>query len=149
MRFHAVRLTFALLCLVLLPLAAAQAQIQGQAVAKPDADQVRQVVRAQLDAFVADDAQTAFSYASPGIRAQLGTAERFMAMVKQGYPMVYRPSAVSFLEPTLIDGELAQGVRMADPEGVVWLVVYRLQRQPDKAWRINGCEVVRRFGQVI
>lgn len=144
MRTHLVRL-IASVCLALLPMAAAWADD----VAKADADQVRQVVRAQLDALAVDDAQAAFSYASPGIRAQLGSPERFMAMVKQGYPMVYRPSSVSFLEPTLIEGELAQGVRMADPEGVVWLVVYRLQRQPDKAWRIHGCEVVRRFGQMI
>lgn len=143
---HTLTRRLAIAWLAALPLAA---RAQPQVVTKEDAEQVRRVVRAQLEAFAADDAQTAFSYASPGIRAQLGTPERFIAMVKEGYPMVYRPASVSFLEPTLIDGELAQGVRMADAEGVVWLVVYRLQRQPDKAWRIHGCEVARRFGQMI
>lgn len=135
-----------LLGLGLLPLAAAA---QTQAVARGDAEQVRKVVQAQLDALAIDDAAAAFGYATPAIREQVGTPERFIAMVRAGYPMVYRPSSVSFLEPVLIEGDLAQGVRMADTDGVVWLVVYRLQRQPDKAWRINGCDVLRRFGQVI
>ena len=37
-----------------------------------------------------DDAKRAFSYAAPSIRAMFGTPERFLAMVRAGYPVVYR-----------------------------------------------------------
>lgn len=117
--------------------------------ASADAKQARAVVQAQLDALRTDDAVAAFALAKPGIREQLGTPERFMAMVRAGYPMLIRPASTSFLEPALIDGDVAQGVRITDATGAVWLAVYRLQRQPDQSWRIGACEVSRRAGQVI
>lgn len=104
------------------------------------AQAVQAVIRAQLAAFAADDAEAAFAHATPGIRAGFGTAERFLGMVKQGYPMVYRPAAVVFLKPLLASGEVLQGVRITDAAGRVWDVVYQLQRQPDGAWRIAGCQ---------
>jgi Domain of unknown function (DUF4864) len=111
-------------------------------VSAADEKAIRAVVQAQLDAFAADDATRAFSFAAPGIRAMFGTADRFMAMVRTGYPVVYRPASVVFLKPELIDGEVIQGVRMTDASAAQWLAVYQMQRQPDKTWRIGGCQVV-------
>jgi hypothetical protein len=54
----------------------------GQTLSGPDAAAVRETIEAQLDAFQRDDAQRAFSLAAPGIRAQFGTAENFMQMVR-------------------------------------------------------------------
>ena len=111
-------------------------------VSAADEKAIRAVVQAQLDAFAADDANRAFSFAAPSIREMFGTADRFMAMVRTGYPVVYRPASVAFLKPELIDGEVIQGVRMTDANGASWLAVYQMQRQPDKSWRIGGCQVV-------
>jgi hypothetical protein len=104
---------------------------------------VRAVIQAQLDAFKADDAKRAFSYASPGIRQVFVTPERFLAMVREQYPVVYRPASVSFLQPQRIEGEVSQVVRMSDSSGVSWHVVYRMEQQPDKSWRIAGCQAVQ------
>ena len=73
---------------------------------------MREVIEAQLDAFKRDDAARAFSYAAPGIRASFGTPENFMAMVRDGYAVVYRPRSVSFDAPMLAGGELVQPVRI-------------------------------------
>ena len=110
--------------------------------------EIRAVVEAQLAAFAADDAALAFSYAAPAIRSMFQTPERFLAMVRAGYPAVYRPSGVVFLHPVRVEAELIQGVQLTDAAGALWLAVYRLERQPDTSWRINGCDVQPSSGRM-
>lgn len=115
--------------------------------AEADARAVRQVVQAQLDAFAADDAEGAFSYAATSIKTQFGDAAAFMAMVRGGYPMVVRPATVSFFLPradAAADGTPAsaqQAVRLRDREGRLWVATYLLERQTGDGWRISGCVV--------
>jgi len=125
---------------LLAPVAASAATLSD-----PDARAVRQVVEAQLDAFAADDAERAFSYASASIQAQFGDATRFMAMVRGGYPMVVRPAAVSFFRAQLDvggTGTVSQPVQFRDRENRLWLATYRLEPQAGAVWRISGCVVV-------
>lgn len=106
-----------------------------------EARQIRAVIEAQLKALSADDAPAAFALAAPNIRAMFGTPDRFIDMVRNGYPVVYRPASVAFLEPQRIAGRVVQAVHLTDAEGTLWLAVYQLERQADKRWRISGCEV--------
>lgn len=106
-----------------------------------DAEQVRSVIQAQLDAFADDDADRAFDYAAPSIRNMFGDPERFMAMVRTGYAVVYRPASVNFLPPEVDGKAVVQAVRMADAAGALWLVIYLVERQDDGTWRIGGCQV--------
>jgi len=115
---------------------------QPLTVSAADMRTARAVVQAQLDAFAADDALRAFSFAAPRLREAIGSADRFMAMVRTSYPVVYRPASVAFLVPEWLDRELIQGVHFTDEQGNLWLAVYRLQRQRDYRWRINGCDLV-------
>ena len=114
-----------------------------------DARAVQRVVQAQLDAFAADNAELAFSFAAPSIKELFGNADNFLQMVRTGYPVVYRPASVSFLQPELDAKEVVQRVHLTDGQGHAWLAVYRLQRQKDKAWRIAGCVVVAERGQAV
>jgi len=120
----------------------------AEPVSSDDRQAIRAVVEAQLAAFAADDAALAFSYAAPAIRSMFQTPERFLAMVRAGYPAVYRPSGVVFLHPVRAENELVQGVQLTDAAGSLWLAVYRLERQPDKSWRINGCNVQPSSGRM-
>jgi Domain of unknown function (DUF4864) len=112
-----------------------------------DAKAVRTLIEAQLAAFASDDANRAFSFAAPAIQAMFVNPDRFLAMVRQSYPVVYRPAAVSFLHPEWIDGKLIQRVQMADAAGTPWLVVYEVERQADHSWRIAGCVAARGQGR--
>jgi hypothetical protein len=115
--------------------------------AQDDARAVRSVIQAQLDAFAADDAERAFSYASATIRTQFGDAATFMAMVRAGYPMVVRPATVSFFLAREADGAVWQVVQLRDRAGRLWKATYQLERQADAGWRINGCAVVADDGK--
>jgi hypothetical protein len=124
------------------------APAQAEPVAAGDARAVQAVIEAQLGAFAADDAKRAFSYASSSIREMFGTPDRFMAMVRASYPVIYRPTSVIFLRPLWVEGQLVEGVQLTDGSGMLWLATYRLERQADKSWRISGCDVQPTAGKI-
>lgn len=108
---------------------------------------VHATVQGQLAAFAADDADKAFSYAAPNVREAMGTAAGFMTMVREAYPVVYRPASVAFLKPEEREGQVVQRVQMLDAAGEAWLAIYSLQRA-GKGWLITGCIVVSNKGRM-
>ena len=120
---------------------------QAADVSRQDVSDIRAMVQAQLDALAVDDADRAFSFAAPGIRKIVGTAQNFLAMVRTGYPVVHRPASVAFLKAEMQGAEIIQAVQMTDAKGVAWLALYSVQRQSDKSWRISGCMVVPNEGR--
>ena len=132
----------ALIATALVP-ALAAALAFGQAISDADARAVRAVIEAQLDAFKRDDAARAFSYATPSIRDTFGTAEKFMAMVREQYAVVYRPRSVSFEAPLMAGEDLFQPVHLTDGSGHAWMAIYPMVKLPDGTWRINGCHLAR------
>ena len=117
-------------------------------VSERDARSVRAVIQAQLAAFAADDAKRAFSYATPRVREVFGSADKFIEVVREAYPAVYRHETVAFLKPELADGTLMQGVHLTDGQGMLWLALYRMERQRDRSWRISACQLVPAQGRV-
>jgi hypothetical protein len=103
---------------------------------------IHDVIQHQLDAFRADDAGAAFGYASPGIQGMFGDPAHFMAMVRSGYPPVYRPRSVAFGAVVEIDGEPVQKVNLIGPEGGAALALYYMEREPDGTWKIDGCQLL-------
>ncbi|KUF12794.1 DUF4864 domain-containing protein [Pseudoponticoccus marisrubri] len=99
------------------------------------------VIRQQMDAFLADDVGTAFEFASPSIQGMFRTPENFGAMVRNGYPMVWRPGDVRFGDLREIGGALWQKVIVTDGAGRTFVLDYRMQ-QIDGAWRISGVQIL-------
>lgn len=110
---------------------------------------VQATVQAQLAAFAADDAEQAFAYATPSIRHIFQTPANFLTMVRQAYPVVYRPAKLMFLTPSTLDAAVIQPVHMTDAAGQFWLAVYTVERQADGQWLINGCVLVPDHGLAI
>ncbi len=105
-------------------------------------DAIRGVIQSQIDAFLMDDFASAFSYASPSIRGIFETPDNFGAMVREGYPMVWRPSEVTFGELREIGGRLWQRVVVEDAQGRVHALDYQMI-QTDGGWKINGVQLLR------
>jgi hypothetical protein len=124
------------------------APLPSWALSAADAQGVRAVVTAQLEALARDDAATAFSFAAPNVRASVGTASRFMDMVRSSYPAIYRPASTAFLQPEEHHGQVIQRVQLMDEDGKAWLALYSVQRQKDKSWRITGCQVIPNKGRM-
>lgn len=120
------------------------------AAALSDSDRatVQSVIDRQLQAFLHDDGATAYSFAAPNIKAMYPSVDAFMAMVRQGYPPVYRPRSYSFEELMEEPGYLKQEVEIVDAEGGFWTAVYTLRQETDGSWKITGCYLVKKPGGV-
>ena len=116
-------------------------QMAVSAPATAQEDPIRNTIQNQLDAFQADDFARAFSFASPMIQGMFGTAENFGAMVKNGYPMVYRPAEVEMLELREVAGNLWQRVRIVDQSGKAHYLDYMMIETPE-GWQINAVQVL-------
>jgi len=98
-------------------------------------------ITAQIQAFEADDFVTAFTFASPNIQRLFQTPENFGDMVRNGYPMVWRPAEVRFLELRDVAGSLWQKVMVTDGNGRVHILDYQMV-QLDNGWKINGVQLL-------
>jgi len=124
----------ALVASLLLALAPTRADVTAQ-----DTAAIRGVISAQIEAFRADDAARAYSYAAPSIKQIFPDPSVFMRMVRQGYQPVYRPKQFNFAAPRAGDGDLVQDVEIVGPNNGFWVATYTLERQPDGLWKITGC----------
>ncbi|WP_170784773.1 DUF4864 domain-containing protein [Ruegeria lacuscaerulensis] len=98
-------------------------------------------IAAQIQAFKADDFATAFTFASPNIQSIFRTPENFGNMVRNGYPMVWRPSDIRFLELREIAGALWQKVLIVDGAGQTHILDYQMI-QLENDWKINGVQLL-------
>jgi hypothetical protein len=102
---------------------------------------IRNTIQSQIEAFRADDFARAFTFASPTIRGMFGTPENFGAMVKQGYPMVYRPAEVQMMELREVAGSLWQRVHVVDQAGAGWYLDYRMVETAE-GWQIDAVQIL-------
>jgi hypothetical protein len=105
----------------------------------------RDVIERQINAFLADDMSTAYSFAAPSIKRMYPDESRFFDMVKRGYQPVYRPGNFAFGRSKVApDGSgLIQEVLIQGPDGQDWTALYSLERQPDGSFKINGVQMIR------
>ena len=109
--------------------------------AEAQEEPIQAVIESQIAALQADDFALAFSFASPTIKQLFGTPENFGLMVKDGYPMVYRPSDVDMQELREIAGNLWQRVRVVDQAGKTWFLDYMMIETPE-GWQINAVQIL-------
>ena len=121
----------------------------SHAFSEADRSAVQSTIEQQLEAFLADDGATAYSFAAPSIRAMFPSEEIFMNMVRQGYPQVYRPQSYAFGELKETSAGLQQFVDIIDSQGVGWTAVYTLAQQPDGSWKITGCYLIEKPGESV
>ncbi|WFS02334.1 DUF4864 domain-containing protein [Rhizobium tumorigenes] len=122
-----------LFCLGLTPASAADAALAAQ-----------QVIEKQIQAFLHDDADAAYSFAAPGITAKFPDKDAFFAMVKKSYQPVYHPGNYAFgrSKSESDDAVLYQEVLITGSDGQDWSAIYQLARQPDGSYKINGVQIV-------
>lgn len=116
----------------------------GKAWANPTTD-AQSVITKQIEAFLTDDADTAYAFASPSIKSLFPDKDRFFAMVRKSYQPVYRPGNYAFGRSRVVGNGAAvfQEVLIQGKDGLDWSAVYELLRQPDGGYRINGVQMFK------
>lgn len=103
------------------------------------------IIERQIAAFLKNDADAAYSYASPTIKSIFPDKDRFFDMVRKSYAPVYRPGNYAFGRSKSINGgeTVIQELLITGTEGKDYSAVYQLQRQPDGSYKINGVQMLR------
>jgi ketosteroid isomerase-like protein len=117
----------------------ARADQPATATEAQDQAAIKQAIEGQLDAFRRGDAQTAYSYAAPGIQQRFPDSDTFMKMVISGYNVLRQPTQVEFQDLHSHFGAWLQIVRLTDLDGVVFQAMYQMERQESGEWKIGGC----------
>ena len=112
---------------------------------RADSAAITATINQQIEAFQSDDFDRAFEFASPTIQQIFRTAENFGQMVRQGYPMVWRPAKLRFLELRRSSGSLWQRVQVVDQQGQVHVLDYQMIKGPD-GWLINAVHLLKAPG---
>jgi hypothetical protein len=102
-----------------------------------DKSDIQAVIGRQIEAFAADDLSAAFDFASPMIQGIFRDPETFGRMVETGYPMIWRPDAVRYLDLHEENGHVLQRMGFRDGAGQFHLFDYEMIAGPD-GWLING-----------
>ncbi|NTJ64404.1 DUF4864 domain-containing protein [Agrobacterium rhizogenes] len=102
------------------------------------------LIEQQIEAFLHDDAATAYSFAAPGIKALFPDKDSFFAMVKKSYQPVFHPGNYAFGKSRAIDNGAVvyQEVLITGTDDKDWTAIYQITRQPDGSYKINGVQIL-------
>ncbi len=126
--------------------------IAGPALGGPEHELRRNVIaviKSQIAAFQRDDRDMAFSYASPEVQSQFGTADAFLARFAATYKPVYRPKSVIFLNLAFSRGRLVQRVLLQGPDSIAVVALFPMMQMNDGSWRVDGCVLVPATGKSV
>lgn len=123
-----------ILCLIVTPNAYAGDPVQS----------AQTLIQGQIEAFLHNDAVTAYSFAAPGIKALFPDKDVFFAMVKKSYQPVYHPGNYAFGKSRAIDNGAVvyQEVLITGIDDKDWTAIYQIARQPDGTYKINGVQIL-------
>ena len=107
--------------------------------------QAQTIISSQIAAFVKEDAVTAYSFASPEIKARFPDPNQFYGMVRKTYAAVSQPGNYAFGRTKATDdgSRVFQEVLISDPKGQSWAAFYDVVRQADGSYVINGVRMAR------
>ncbi|MEM7424307.1 MAG: DUF4864 domain-containing protein [Pseudomonadota bacterium] len=125
-------IVLAFVATLIMPLTVAKAEEPG--------DSFAAVISEQIAAFQRNDVAQAFTFASPTIQQIFKSPERFGRMVRDGYPMVWRPARFEMMQIVDTPSGPVQVVLFEDQSGRLHEAGYLMQ-MIDGRWRINGVKV--------
>ncbi len=106
---------------------------------------IRAAISQQVAALQNNDSAVAFGFAAPDLQTRFGNPERFMTMIKAHYQPVYQAQKIDFngrARPINGNSETRlQLIHLVDTRGSSYTARYVVQKQPDGAWKIAGCQL--------
>ena len=102
--------------------------------------ETQSVIESQIQAFLDENAELAYSFAAPLIKMKFTNAFEFMSMVKNYYEPVYNPKQFYFLEAKYYEGAIYHQLQVISQKNESFLATYSLI-QDEGRWKISGCAV--------
>ena len=102
--------------------------------------ETQSVIESQIQAFLDENAELAYSHAAPLIKMKFTNPIEFMSMVKNYYEPVYNPKQFYFLEAKYYEGAIYHQLQVISQKNESFLATYSLI-QDEGRWKISGCAV--------
>ena len=103
----------------------------------PPVREIHEIISKQISAFRQNNAEEAYSFASPFIKSKFRSPSIFMAMVKGSYPMIWNPQKFKFMEQRSHASNIIQRVIFTDGDDNLFFFDY-LMLKSDGSWAIHG-----------
>ena len=108
--------------------------------------EVRDTISLQIDAFKQNDIKKAYTFASANIRAQFPNPEVFGLMVRNGYPVIWKPKSFKFTRFKDLGNRCIQRVLFQSYDGRLETYDYILEKYDD-LWKIAGVLTINLAGE--
>ena len=108
--------------------------------------EVRDTISSQIDAFKQNDINKAYTFAAPNIQAQFPSPEVFGLMVRNGYPVIWRPKSFKFTKFKDLGDRIIQRVLFQSYQGSLETYDYILEKYAD-LWKIAGVLTINLAGE--
>ena len=103
-------------------------------------DETQFIIESQIQAFLDENAELAYSYAAPLIKMKFNNSLEFMSMVKNYYEPVYNPKQFYFIDARYFEGAIYHQLQVISQQDESFLATYSLIQDGGK-WKISGCAV--------
>ena len=104
------------------------------------------IISSQIEAFKENNIEKAYTFAAPNIQAQFSTPEVFGSMVKNGYPIIWRPKSFKFTKFQDLGNKSIQRVLFQSYDGRLETYDYILEKYDD-LWKIAGVLTINLAGE--
>ena len=105
-----------------------------------DFNETQFIIESQIQAFLDENAELAYSYAAPLIKMKFNNPLEFMSMVKNYYEPVYNPKQFYFIDARYFEGAIYHQLQVISQQDESFLATYSLIQDGGK-WKISGCAV--------
>ena len=120
--------------------------LMGTIVFADESEMVRSTISSQIEAFKENNIKKAYRFAAPNIQAQFPTPEVFGMMVKNGYPVIWRPKSFKFTKFQNLGNKFIQRVLFQSYDGGLETYDYILEKYADR-WKIAGVLTINIAGE--
>ena len=109
-------------------------------------EEVHYTISSQIDAFKKNDVNEAYTFAAPNIQAQFPNPDTFGLMVKNGYPIIWKPKSFKFVKFKDLGDKCIQRVLFQSYEGSLETYDYIVEKN-NNLWRIAGVLTIKSAGE--
>ena len=109
-------------------------------------EEVRYTISSQIDAFKDNDVKKAYTFAAPNIQAQFPNPDIFGLMVRNGYPIIWKPKSYKFTTFKDLGNNCIQRVLFQSYDGSLESYDYILEKSGN-LWKIAGVLTINSAGE--
>ena len=111
-----------------------------------ESEMAKNTISSQIEAFKQNNIEKAYTFAAPNIQAQFPSPEVFGSMVKNGYPIIWRPKSFKFTKFQDLGNKFIQRVLFQSYDGRLELYDYILEKYDDQ-FKIAGVLTINLAGE--